>query len=51
LRLSPVSANIDLVFDGLDAASTVNLNGVQVLAADNMFRIWRAPDRDCYETL
>ena len=35
--------NVDLVFDGLDAASTVYVNGVQVLAADNMFRIWRVP--------
>jgi beta-mannosidase len=35
--------NIDLAFDGLDAASTVYVNGVQVLAADNMFRIWRVP--------
>jgi beta-mannosidase len=36
-------SNVDLVFDGLDAASTVYLNGVQVLVADNMFRIWRIP--------
>jgi len=36
-------SNIDLVFDGLDAACTVYLNGVQVLAADNMFRTWRIP--------
>jgi beta-mannosidase len=36
-------SNVDLVFDGLDAASQVYLNGVQVLAADNMFRIWRVP--------
>jgi len=36
-------ANVDLVFDGLDAASQVYLNGVQVLTADNMFRIWRVP--------
>jgi beta-mannosidase len=35
--------NVDLAFDGLDAASTVYVNGVQVLAADNMFRIWRVP--------
>ncbi len=38
-------SNIDLVFDGLDAASSVYLNGVQVLSADNMFRIWRIPAR------
>jgi beta-mannosidase len=36
-------SNIDLVFDGLDAASQVYLNGIQVLDADNMFRIWRVP--------
>ena len=35
--------NVDLVFDGLDAASEVYLNGVQVLAANNSFRIWRVP--------
>ena len=34
-------SNIDLVFDGLDAAAQVYLNGTQVLSADNMFRIWR----------
>jgi beta-mannosidase len=36
-------SNVDLVFDGLDAVSQVYVNGVQVLAADNMFRIWRVP--------
>ena len=36
-------ANVDLVFDGLDAAAQVYLNGVQVLTADNMFRVWRVP--------
>jgi beta-mannosidase len=36
-------SNVDLVFDGLDAASQVYLNGVQVLSADNMFRVWRVP--------
>jgi beta-mannosidase len=36
-------SNVNLVFDGLDAASTVYVNGDQVLAADNMFRIWRVP--------
>ncbi len=36
-------SNVDLVFDGLDAAAQVYLNGVQVLAADNMFRVWRVP--------
>src|SRR5579883_1285869 len=36
-------ANIDLDFDGLDAAAQVYLNGEKVLDADNMFRIWRVP--------
>ena len=36
-------SNDDLVFDGLDATAQVYLNGTQVLAADNMFRIWRVP--------
>ncbi|MGC1463525.1 MAG: glycoside hydrolase family 2 protein [Terracidiphilus sp.] len=35
--------NIDLVFDGLDAAAIIYLNGAQMLAADNMFRTWRIP--------
>ena len=34
-------SNLDLVFDGLDAASQVYVNGVPVLNADNSFRIWR----------
>jgi beta-mannosidase len=33
--------NVALVFDGLDAAAQVELNGAQVLNANNMFRIWR----------
>ena len=33
--------NVDLVFDGLDAASQMYINGMQVLDADNSFRIWR----------
>ena len=36
-------SNVDLVFDGLDAAAQVYVNGVQVLDANNMFRIWRVP--------
>ena len=35
--------NLDLVFEGLDAAAQVYVNGVQVLNADNMFRVWRVP--------
>jgi len=34
-------ANVDLVFDGLDAAATVYVNDAQVLKADNSFRVWR----------
>jgi beta-mannosidase len=36
-------SNVDLVFDGLDAAAQVYLNGVQVLDANNSFRVWRVP--------
>ena len=36
-------SNVDLVFDGLDAASEVYLNGAKVLEANNMFRVWRVP--------
>jgi beta-mannosidase len=36
-------SNVDLVFDGLDTASQVYVNGDQVLNADNMFRVWRVP--------
>jgi beta-mannosidase len=35
--------NVDLVFDGLDAACDVSLNGVEVLKASNSFRVWRVP--------
>jgi beta-mannosidase len=36
-------ANVDLVFDGLDAAAQVYVNDAKVLDADNMFRVWRVP--------
>ena len=39
-------ANVDLVFDGLDAAAEVYLNDAHVLSATNMFRIWRVPAKD-----
>ena len=39
-------SHVDLVFDGIDAAAQVFLNGAQVLNADNMFRIWRVPAKD-----
>ncbi len=39
-------SNVDLVFNGLDAAAQVYLNGAEVLSADNMFRIWRVPVKD-----
>jgi beta-mannosidase len=35
--------NVDLVFEGLDAAAQVFLNGKLLLNADNMFRVWRVP--------
>ncbi len=33
--------NVDLVFDGLDAAAQVYLNGAEILNADDAFRVWR----------
>jgi beta-mannosidase len=36
-------SNVDLVFNGLDTAAQVYVNGAEVLAAYNMFRIWRVP--------
>jgi beta-mannosidase len=36
-------ANVDLVFDGLDGAATVYVNGSPQLSAGNSFRIWRVP--------
>ena len=32
---------VGLVFEGLDTYASVTLNGVPVLEADNMFRVWR----------
>jgi len=43
-------ANVDLVFDGLDAAAEVYLNDAHVLSADNMFRIWRLAVKDHLHT-
>lgn len=37
------SAQIELVFEGLDTYADVYLNGVKVLVANNMFRKWRVP--------
>jgi beta-mannosidase len=34
-------SNIDLVFDGLDGAAEVSVNGTKLLSADNSFRVWR----------
>jgi len=36
-------ANVDLVFDGLDGAADVFVNGARLLSANNSFRIWRVP--------
>ncbi len=33
--------NVELVFEGLDTYASVTLNGVPLLDADNMFRVWR----------
>jgi beta-mannosidase len=38
-------SHVDLVFNGLDGACQVSLNGVQILSPNNMFRIWRVPAR------
>ncbi|MGA7831514.1 MAG: glycoside hydrolase family 2 protein [Terracidiphilus sp.] len=34
-------SNVDLVFDGLDGAAVVYLNGAEMLRTGNSFRIWR----------
>jgi beta-mannosidase len=36
-------SNLELVFNGLDAAAQVYVNGAKILVTDNMFRIWRVP--------
>jgi len=36
-------SNVDLVFDGIDAAAQIFVNDAPVLDANNMFRIWRVP--------
>jgi len=36
-------SHVDLVFDGLDGAAQVSVNGVPVLSAGNSFRVWRVP--------
>ena len=36
-------SQVDLVFDGLDGAAEVSVNGAKLLSADNSFRIWRVP--------
>jgi beta-mannosidase len=36
-------SQVDLVFDGLDGAAQVLVNGVQVLVTGNSFRVWRVP--------
>ena len=33
--------HIDLKFDGLDTYATVFVNGIEILVANNMFRIWK----------
>jgi beta-mannosidase len=34
-------SDVDLLFDGLDGAAEVTLNGVKVLNTSNSFRVWR----------
>lgn len=41
------SAQIELVFEGLDTYADVYLNGVKVLVANNMFRKWHVPCSKC----
>jgi beta-mannosidase len=36
-------SHVDLVFDGLDGAAQVYLNGALVLTTGNSFRVWRVP--------
>ena len=43
-------SHVDLVFDGLDAAADVYLNGEKVLSADNAFRIWRVDAKNHLHT-
>ena len=38
--------NVDLVFDGLDSAAQVLLNGKQILSTDDAFRVWRVPAKE-----
>jgi beta-mannosidase len=39
-------ANVEMVFEGLDAAAEVYVNDAHVLSANNMFRTWRVPVKD-----
>jgi beta-mannosidase len=36
-------SNDDLVFDGLDGAAEVSVNGTKLISTGNSFRIWRVP--------
>jgi len=36
-------SHVDLVFDGLDGAAEVSVNGAKLISADNSFRVWRVP--------
>jgi beta-mannosidase len=36
-------SNVDLVFEGLDGAAEVSVNGAKLLSAGNSFRVWRVP--------
>ena len=44
-RATLAHEHLELVFDGLDTFADVSVNGTHVLAADNMFRSWKADVR------
>ena len=43
IRALLARSNVDLVFEGLDGAAEVSLNGAKLLSTGNSFRIWRVP--------
>jgi beta-mannosidase len=42
--------HVELVFEGLDTYAEVILNGVSLLKADNMFRVWRVECKQALKT-
>jgi beta-mannosidase len=43
-------SNVDLVFEGLDGAAEVSVNGAKLLSAGNSFRVWRVPAKSHLHT-